>query len=93
MKLKHFLALFAAISFLFVVSTQHMYASDNSQELLKPQKDNSKTLNQIDQDIQLQLLKSDVILSNEDGGGYFRSYYYYLLVTVLILVLIIVLIR
>lgn len=92
MKLKHFLALVAAISFLFVVSTQNMYASDNSQELLKPQKDNSKTLSQIDQDIQAQLLKSDFIQSNEDGGGYFRSYHY-LLVLVLIVVLIIILIR
>lgn len=92
MKLKHFLALAAAISFLFVVSTQHMYASDNSQELLKPQKDNSKTLNQVDQDIQAQLLQSDLILSNEDGGGYFRSYYW-VLMTVLLVVLIIFLVR
>jgi hypothetical protein len=91
MKLRHFLALFAAISFLFVVSTQNMYASDNSRELLKPQKDNSKTLNQIDQDIQVQLLKSDVIQSHEDGGGYFSTYY--LLVLVLIVVLIVILIR
>ena len=95
MRLRHFLALVAAISFMFVLSTQDLCASQNSKELFKQQNDESKIYNRIDQDIQMQLLKSDVILGNEDGGGYYRAYDYTwlwitLVVTVILVVILIV---
>ncbi len=75
MKSKHFIALIAAVTFFFVVSTQDIYAAHSSQEIIKQQK-KSIDMSQIDSDIHVQLLKNDLILGNEDGGGYYRRYDY-----------------
>ncbi len=75
MRLKHFIALIAAVTFFFVISTQDIYASHSSQEIIKQQK-KSIDMSQIDSDIHVQLLKNDLILGNEDGGGYYRRYDY-----------------
>jgi hypothetical protein len=95
MKLKHFIALIAAFTFFFVTSTQDIYASHSSQEIIKQQK-KSIDMSQIDSDIHVQLLKNDLILGNEDGGGYYRRYDYtwlwITLITCAILIVILVLV-
>ena len=91
MKLKHFIALIAAVSFFFVTSTQDIYASHSSQEIIKQQK-KSIDMAQIDSDIHVQLLKNDLILGNEDGGGYYRRYdYTWLWITLIATVVLVVL--
>ena len=91
MKLKHFIALIAAVTFFFVSSTQVIYASHSSQEITKQEK-KSIDVSQIDSDIHVQLLKNDLILGNEDGGGYYRRYdYTWLWVTLIATVVLVVL--
>lgn len=91
MKLKTFVVFGVAIAFLFVLSTQDLYAAHKAQRLTK---EAVKNVSSIDSDVQLELLKSDVILGNEDGGGYYRydlTWLWITLAVVLLIVLIVIL--
>ncbi|MCK4836405.1 MAG: hypothetical protein KAT17_07200 [Candidatus Aminicenantes bacterium] len=90
MKLRHFMAVLAAISFLFVLSTQDLYASHTTLESIKKQKE-ELNISEVESDIHIQLLKNDLILGNEDGGGYYRRYdYTWLWITLIVVVVLVV---
>jgi len=90
MTLKHFMAMVAAVTFLFVVSTQDMYASHGSQASIDQQKKLTEQ-NRVEDDIHVQLFKNDLILGNEDGGGYYRRYdYTWLWITLIVTVVLVV---
>ena len=90
MKLKHLMAVVAAISFLFVLSTQDLYASHTTQKTLEKQKE-ELGISELESDIQIQLLQNDLILGNEDGGGYYRYDYTWLWLTLIAVVVLVVL--
>lgn len=90
MKLRHFMALMAAVSFLFVISTQDLYATHTTQQSLKEQKEKLK-ISEIESDVHVQLLKNDLILGNEDGGGYYRYNYTWLWLTLIAVAVLVVL--
>jgi hypothetical protein len=84
------MAMVAAVTFLFVVSTQDIYAAHSAQDSIDQQKKLSDQ-NRIEDDIHVQLLKNDLILGNEDGGGYYRRYdYTWLWITLIVTVILVV---
>jgi len=91
MKLKTFIVFGVSIALLFVLSTQDLYAAHKAQTLTKETAQNVSTVNS---DVHLELLKTDVILGNEDGGGYYRydlTWLWITLAVVLIIVLVVAL--
>jgi hypothetical protein len=85
MKLKTFIVFGVAIAFLFVLSTQDLYAAHKAQNVAK---EAAKNATSVESDIQLELLKADVILGNEDGGGYYRYDLTWLWITLAIILII-----
>lgn len=89
MKLRHFMAMVAAVTFLFVISTQDLYAHRSAENIEKPAQVTDQA--SIDTDIHAQLLKNDLIIGNEDGGGYYRAYdYTWLWITLIACVVLVV---